>query len=934
MRYAIVPFLLLVACATAAHASPRAHAARDLVTQAVDTTQRAALGRAPAARAKVVGAVAGDAGLRGLTLILRRTPERQAAFESLLAAQQDPSSPDYHRWLTPVEVGERFGASPHDLDAVTGWLRSQGLEIEAVSPARTRIRFGGSAARVAATFATGLEHRGEGKRRRVTTTDPASVPKALAPAIAGLTGLDGARFHPALRVGEVRSQVDGAPRTQASSCNGPTCSYSVFPADFARIYGTETVGFDGSGTSIAIVARQRVSATDVSNFQARAALPANPVQIIVPPGSVDPGDPATGCDGTGEPACDDDTPSDELLDQLEATLDVQRAGSVAPGATIKLIVADDSDTNNGVFEAAEYVVDTTPLPASVLSLSFGSCEGDNGAEIVHAIEGLFTQAAMEGISVMVSSGDSGAADCAPHTDAPPAAQTANINALCSSAAVTCVGGTQFADSANPNAYWSHTNATGFRSALGYIPEGAWNEPLDGTGNPQLAATGGGYSKFVARPYWQYAPGAPSGDKRMTPDISLPASGHDGYFTCMAARGGSCAVSGGSFSYLVMGGTSASAPSMAGIAALLNQQGGVAQGNLNPHLYATASAQPTAFHDATPASSGVACDVAVPSLCNNSTPGPSGLSGGLAGQALTLGYDLATGLGSPDVPALFSAWGSVALSGVPLNQYGLSGSWANPATQSQGLVLSVQPDFYGTGNALVFGGWFTYDTSAAGGQRWYTIQGSASGVAASMPIYLSEGGRFDTPQATTTDSVGIATLHFTDCGRGTLDYTFYDGRGGSIPLTRLLANIECSQAGGTSTTNASYRLSGIWADPGNDGQGLVVDVDPLQHVLFAAWYTYTANAPIGSDERQQRWYTLQASLASGATQASNFGIFTSTGGVFDHAATTSTVQVGSASIVLHGCSSATLSYHFTSGSNAGKSGTLDLARIGNPPAACP
>jgi hypothetical protein len=286
-----------------------------------------------------------------------------------------------------------------------------------------------------------------------------------------------------------------------------------------------------------------------------------------------------------------------------------------------------------------------------------------------------------------------------------------------------------------------------------------------------------------------------------------------------------------------------------------------------------------------------------------------------------------------VPALFSAWGSVALSGVPLNQYGLSGSWANPATQSQGLVLSVQPDFYGTGNALVFGGWFTYDTSAAGGQRWYTIQGSASGVAASMPIYLSKGGRFDTPQATTTDSVGIATLHFTDCGHGTLDYTFYDGRGGSIPLTRLLANIECSQTGGTSTTNASYRLSGIWADPGNDGQGLVVDVDPLQHVLFAAWYTYSATAPAGSDANQQRWYTLQASLASGAMQASNFGIFASTGGVFDHAATTSTVQVGSASIVLHGCSSATLSYRFTSGSNAGKSGTLDLSRIGAAPAAC-
>ena len=162
----------------------------------------------------------------------------------------------------------------------------------------------------------------------------------------------------------------------------------------------------------------------------------------------------------------------------------------------------------------------------------------------------------------------------------------------------------------------------------------------------------------------------------------------------------------------------------------------------------------------------------------------------------------------------------------------------------------------------------------------------------------------------------------------------DGRGGTIPITRLLANVECSVVGTTHTSNASYRMTGIWADPGNDGQGLVVDVDPLQHVLFAAWYTYSASAPVGSDERQQRWYTLQASLPTGATQASDFGIFASSGGVFDHAATTSTAQVGTASIELHGCSTATLSYHFTSGGNSGKSGTLDLSRIGAAPAACP
>jgi len=925
-----------LACAVAhAQVQPAVGVAgNDLVKSALDVNDRVPLGGARARAAKNAQPVAGGIALKRLTITLRRPPERQAAFDALLQAQQDPASPDYQRWLTPAEIGARFGASQNDIDAVAGWLRSQGLAVDALSASRTRLRFSGDAAHVATAFGTSLAWKVEGKRRRVATTELPSIPTALAGAVAGVVGLDTPRFHPTLIDGGVRTQAENGPRTEASSCSSGVCSYTVFPADFSHIYGLDRITANGSGESIAIVARQRVAPEDVSNFQARAALPVKPIETIVPPGAVDPGDPVTGCGGVGQPGCDDAT-SDELGDQLEATLDVQRAGGTAPGATIKLIVADDSDTTSGVFDAAEYVIDTTPLPARVLSMSFGSCEANNGADIVHAIDGLFTQAAMEGISVFVSSGDSGAADCAPHTEAPPAVQTAAINALCSSAAVTCVGGTQFADTANPDAYWSRNNAPpGYRSALGYIPEGAWNEPLSDSGASQLASTGGGRSQFIARPYWQNAPGTPGGSMRMTPDISLPASRHDGYFGCMAAaHAASCAVANGSFSYLIMSGTSASAPSMAGIAARLNQTIGSAQGNLNPRLYAIASSQPAAFHDATPASSGVTCDVAVPSLCNNSTPGPGGLSGGLAGNSLTVGYDLATGLGSPNVPTLFSAWSSTALPGVPMNQHGLSGSWANAATQSQGLVLSVQPDFYGTGNALVFGGWFTFDTTAAGGQRWYTIQGSASGVAASMPIYLSTGGRFDTSQATTTDSVGIASLHFTDCSHGTLDYAFMDGRGGSIPLTRLLANIECSQAGGTPTTNASYRLSGIWADPGNDGQGLVVDVDPIQHVLFAAWYTYTATAAAGSDETQQRWYTLQAPLPSGATQAGNFGIYASNGGVFDHAATTTTAQVGTASITLQDCSTATLSYHFTSGSNAGKSGTLDLARIGAAPAAC-
>jgi 2-C-methyl-D-erythritol 2,4-cyclodiphosphate synthase len=211
--------------------------------------------------------------------------------------------------------------------------------------------------------------------------------------------------------------------------------------------------------------------------------------VIVPPGGTDPGDPATTCSDSGTPSCSD--PDDTVADQFEATLDVQRAGSAAPGATIDLIVAKDTSTTSGIQLAVEYAIDTSPPPAKVLSISYLTCEADNGPAVVHSLDDMFSQAAAEGISVFVASGDSGAAGCADHTVAPTTGQVPGTNALCSSGQVTCVGGTQFADTAQPSLYWSASNGPHYLSALGYIPEGAWNEPVSSSGASQLGATGGG-----------------------------------------------------------------------------------------------------------------------------------------------------------------------------------------------------------------------------------------------------------------------------------------------------------------------------------------------------------------------------------------------------------------------------------------------------------
>ena len=147
--------------------------------------------------------------------------------------------------------------------------------------------------------------------------------------------------------------------------------------------------------------------------------------------------------------------------------------------------------------------------------------------------------------------------------------------------------------------------------------------------------------------------------RYTPDVAFSSSGHDGYFACLAAGGGSCVVQNNNFSFSAFSGTSAAAPDMAGIAALLNQKEGGPQGNLNPTLYKLAATVSNVFHDVTVATSGVSsCSVSTPSMCNNSTPSPTALTGGLAGYLVGAGYDEVTGLGSLDVANLLASWNTV------------------------------------------------------------------------------------------------------------------------------------------------------------------------------------------------------------------------------------------------------------------------------------
>jgi hypothetical protein len=928
-------------------------AEKNLITTRIDTAQRSALpGQhvAWAAPANDRGKVATSMALSSLQLTLKRSPERQAAFDALLARQQDPASPDYRRWLTPTEIGERFGATQADIDAISTWLISQGLHVESISNSRTSIRFGGSAADVGRAFGTELHwYAGHNAKNRMAPDGEPRIPAALSNAVAGVIGLSEVRFEPQFHVGKTRIGNVDETRPALTNCGSTPCSYYVTPGDFARIYGvlgaTEQ-GFDGTGQTIAILGRARVSDADLQSFGARLGITLPTPTVVIPPDGTDPGPAATSCSdtdlGDGHGTCD--KPSDLVKDQGEATLDVTRASSVALGANIKLVVSGKVGNNDGLIYTLDHAINEGLSIGSIISISFGSCEADNSLSVASALDDAFAQAAMQGQSVFVSSGDGGAGDCEDYFTAPVAGATRSTNIFCASGHVTCVGGTSFGVGTNNNQYWNSTNQSGYTSAKGYIPEGAWNQPLNDDGTTTVAGTGGGVSTYIAKPTWQTGAGVPGNQGRYVPDVSFDASTEYGYFGCMAAsNGASCvpATTGpdkGTFHFLAWGGTSASAPSMAGVAAMLNQKNGAAQGNLNPTLYALAANSANGvFHDITIASSGVTnCSVNTASLCNNSLPSPTSLTGGLAGYLVGNGYDPVTGLGSINVTNLLTHWSDAPANSIATNQRGLSGAWADPTTSSQGFVMDIEPDFYGAGTGLLFAGWYTFDVTAAGGQRWYTLQAQVSGTTpVSAGIYSTTGGRFDSTQTATAVQVGHATLGFSDCAHGTLDYAFTDGsnRRGSIPLTRLLSNTTCTPTGDSGVARVPTLLSGAWADPGNSGQGLVFDMNANDNVIFAGWYTFSANGALDSGAAAQRWYTLQATFKPGTNTPNGVGIYESTGGVFNATGTAQIAKVGSGTLVFNSCTSATLQYTFTSGANNGKSGTLDLSRLTPAPAGC-
>ena len=634
-----------------------------------------------------------------MVLWLRRSAEQQAQLSQFLSQAQKPGSASYRHWMTPETYGAAYGISDHDLAAVEQWLQTNGLTVERVSAARNAIQFSGTAGSLASAFHTSIHSYSVGQQKHFANTTDPQIPTALAPVIAGVSPMNDFHAKP-LHVSGKAAHYDAASRrlqpniTSGNSTNG--YSLYVTPADASIIYDTPNQNFnsaatqtlDGTGVTIGVLGYSALLMADVQNYRT-AFLPASaagnlPKQIL--DGGVDPG------------VIDGD-------EAVESLLDVEVAGGLAPGAGINYYYAASTDLSDGLILAGLRALEENKV--NILSVSYGECETDLGAGGNLTWEELWQQAGAQGISVTVSSGDSGSAACDADTKV-EASHGLSVSGLASTPYNIAVGGTDFYVLAGNFSTYVNTATSGnypyYATALGYIPENPWNDSstvvgssftdnspsYDGVGDTNIVGGGGGLSSAAACQGYYNSDGSCSQtltgytqppfqtgfqqvkSVRSIPDVALLSGngfygaswvicsdstadqGGGSYTDCQVDANGHL-VDGGNIG--LVGGTSAAAPAFAGMLAMISQsQGGARLGQADTVLYnlaqdynpssTTPGKYQRAFHDIAIGNNSVYC--ATGSLNCDST-------NFLEGYNATASYDMATGLGSIDLSQLISLW---------------------------------------------------------------------------------------------------------------------------------------------------------------------------------------------------------------------------------------------------------------------------------------
>ena len=660
MRHTIVLLLILEVAGTSATCAQER--VSRLVTQAIDETQSAKLSgnvHPLATKQNDQGAVPDAFPADRVLLLLNRSPEKETELREFLLQIHQPGSAGFHRWLTPEEFGERFGPADSDVAAVANWLRAQGFRVAQVTKGKQFIEFSGTAGQLRDAFHTEIHRYKVDGESHYANAMELSIPAALGPLVRGFSPLHDFHAKPYSHVAAQalysRANHRALPLWTIANPFGTAnpFAFPFAPEDLATQYDLKPLyqaGIDGTGQTIGIINASNIDISLVDAYRQLFGLGSNPTEVVI-----DGQDPGTlrGVD-------------------VEAYLDVEVSGAVAPKATVNLYISDGGNLQDPVALAAIRAVEDNQ--ASVLSVSFGQCEPFLGNAGNQFWADLWEQAAAQGQTVLVASGDTGPL-CSLFYATP------SVSGLASTPWNVAVGGTDFfyadfaAGGASANTLWSETNDSSQGSLKAPLPEQVWDDPFgldviaDGLARHEIFAGGGGASNCVkitttasssvcgggyTKPSWQSGTGVPADSVRDLPDVSLFASNGanlSAYPICAFA--GECVLDGaGQAEVVLTGGTSASTPAMAGIMALVNQKYG-RQGQANFTLYALAQQKPAAFHDITLGGNNVPCQTGAAECAQNA----DGHNETTLFSAAP-GYDLASGLGSVDASVLVNSWNTV------------------------------------------------------------------------------------------------------------------------------------------------------------------------------------------------------------------------------------------------------------------------------------
>jgi subtilase family serine protease len=627
MRYTLSLALLATVMSTAVFSQTQ----RRLITESINETRLHRLAgntRSEANSANDQGRVADSLPMEHMQLLLRRSADRQAALDTLVQQQHDKNSRLYHHWLTAAEFGDAYGPAQEDVTAVTGWLTSHGFTVNSVSSSGMLVDFSGTAAEIRNAFHTEIHNLNVNGTAHIANMGDPQIPDALAAAVRGVVSMHDFRPRPMKR--------ERAKYTFNAS--GSTYQ-AVTPGDLATIYNLNPLfaaGITGKGQTIAVIEDTDLyTSADWTTFRNKFGLSAytsGSLATVHPASANTSRNSPTSCSDPGVPSGGDDG---------EAILDAEWASAAAPDAAIQVASCADTRTTFGGFIALTNMVNSSN-PPSIVSISYGECEAENGASSNAAFNALYQQAAAEGVSVFVSAGDEGAASC--DAGGSGATHGIGVSAFASTPYNVAVGGTDFSDTFhNTNStYWSDTNSDTYASALSYVPEVPWDDScasgllssyfgfsspygssgfcasstasqdqllgvVAGSGGPSGCATGSPSTTGVAKPDWQAAlPGIPNDNVRDIPDISLFAAtgvnGHYYVFCWSNKRAGGATCGANPSDWAGAGGTTFASPILAGVQALVNQNAGGAQGNPNPVYYNMA-----AIHGTCNSSDGNAAD---------------------------------------------------------------------------------------------------------------------------------------------------------------------------------------------------------------------------------------------------------------------------------------------------------------------------------------